>query len=94
MPCYHDEKGTVTICSPTWSKVRQPVLWCFNCKVNRRCLSLFQEWYGWTITCLTCGDSWADGEVLERPFQRGWRKEAVARAKELWERYKDKTLEE
>ena len=87
MPCYVNE--TMALCRPTWSKVRQPVIECFNCKVRRRCLARFQDWYGWTITCLTCGDSWQDGEMIERPFQRGWRKEAVARAKKFWREYKD-----
>jgi hypothetical protein len=32
-----------------------------------------QEWYGTMWTCLACGDQWADGELLERPFMRGWR---------------------
>ena len=71
MPCLSN--GTLTVCTPTWEEVRQPVIRCFNCKQPRRCLATFQEWYGWTITCLTCGDRWQDGEILPRPFARGWR---------------------
>lgn len=41
-------------------------------------------WYGPTITCCGCGDSWSDGEMLERPFRRGWRKESIGRAVRDW----------
>lgn len=50
----------------------------------RRFYVYFQAWYGGTWTCLGCGDSWADGERASRPFQRGWRKEAITRATEHW----------
>lgn len=45
-----------------------------------------QDWYGWTITCLGCGDSWADGEMLPRPFKPRWRTESIAEARQ---RYKE-----
>lgn len=35
--------------------------------------------------CTNCGDAWREGELLERPFRRGWRQEAIARAVNLWE---------
>ena len=41
-------------------------------------------WYGILWTCCGCGDSWADGEILPRPFQRGWRQKAVAEARRRW----------
>ena len=37
----------------------------------------FQEWYGWDVACLHCGESWGDGERIERPFAPGWRKRRV-----------------
>jgi len=46
----------------------------------RRMLGEFAAYYGWTITCLGCGDRWMDGERGERPFARGWRQESIARA--------------
>jgi hypothetical protein len=42
-------------------------------------------YYGPTITCLGCGDSWSCGEMLDRPFKRAWRKEAIAAAKRAWD---------
>lgn len=37
-------------------------------------------------TCTNCGDSWCEGSLQERPFQRGWRQEAINRAVKLWDR--------
>lgn len=39
------------------------------------------EWHGWDETCLRCGDSWSDGQLRQRPFERGWRKKSVASAR-------------
>lgn len=41
-------------------------------------------WYGPTLTCLGCGDAWTDGELHERPFQRGWRANSIAKAQRDW----------
>jgi len=35
------------------------------------------EWYGPSVTCLGCGESYQDGERCERPFARGWRKKSI-----------------
>ena len=53
---------------------------------RRRSYERFQHWYGWESTCLGCGDRWQDGEMGSRPFMRGWRKDAIARAKGHWDR--------
>lgn len=53
--------------------------------VRRRFAAHDALWYGPTWTCLGCGDSFGDGERLERPFKPRWRQEAKARARELWE---------
>jgi hypothetical protein len=42
-------------------------------------------YYGPTLTCLGCGDSWSCGERHERPFQRAWRTKAIASAKRAWD---------
>ena len=52
-----------------------------TCKRPRRTLAQFQEWYGWTITCAGCGDTWQDGERMERPFEPGWRRKAIEAAR-------------
>lgn len=59
---------------------------CPTCKTRRKMWGSFQEWYGTTWTCLTCGDEWADGERAERPFRRGWRAENIAAARRQAER--------
>ena len=43
-------------------------------------------WYGDDLTCLGCGDAWADGERYARPFARGWRQKQIARARADWDR--------
>lgn len=58
---------------------------CPTCKCRRRIAGVDRGlWYGIIWTCCACGDSWGDGEMLERPFRRGWRKEAIADARETW----------
>ena len=52
---------------------------------RRRFYVRFQHWYGAAWYCLGCGDRWQDGERGERPFMRGWRAEAIARAKRGWD---------
>ena len=90
MPCFVN--NTMSICVPTWGRVWQPVHECPTCKTKRRMLARYQEWYGTTFICLTCGDGWQDdGERLERPFARGWRVESVRRAREAWAAYKGRT---
>ena len=54
---------------------------CPTCQRQRRMLGAFAEWYGTTWTCAGCGDSWADGEQLERPFARGWRQRSIRHAR-------------
>ena len=52
---------------------------------RRRFYGRFQHWYGWEWYCLGCGDRWSDdGEMGSRPFERGWRVKAIAKAKGRW----------
>lgn len=57
------------------------ILNCWNCKKRRKMWGWFQEWYGWYVTCLGCGEQWADGEHIPRPFIPGWRKKNIEIAK-------------
>ena len=59
---------------------------CPTCGRRRRFYGTWAEWYGWTLTCLGCGDAWQDGERMERPFMRGWRADRIRRAKAGWSR--------
>lgn len=59
------------------------VIDCPTCKRLRRASAQFQEWYGWTIYCAGCGDSWQDGEMMERPFLPGWRRKSIEHARKV-----------
>lgn len=48
----------------------------------------WQEWYGFNTTCLRCGCEWADGEILPRPFEPGWRSVNIAAASALWRKHR------
>lgn len=87
MPCIPFkliDGGHGFMCKPTISRMNIGTHRCPTCKKSRRFLMVHEEWYGWTLTCLTCGDSWQDGELRERPFKRGWRLDAVLEAKRRW----------
>ena len=70
----------VHICWTDFTDNKITVQHCPTCKQDARFLCRFQEWYGWNVTCLQCGDSWNDGELSPRPFMRGWRKLAIEAA--------------
>lgn len=80
-------ESTLIICVPRVTKREIHTTRCPHCSkvrgkpTRRKFLYEYEEWYGWTETCLTCGDRWEDGELCPRPRERGWRKEAVKRAK-------------
>jgi hypothetical protein len=51
---------------------------------RRRIVGLDGGWWGVTWTCCGCGDSWQEDEYLPRPFERGWRQKAIAKARRHW----------
>lgn len=73
----------VHVCAPptTWGR---GILRCPTCRRRRRFVVFFQPWYGGTWTCCGCGDSFADGQRLPRPFRRGWRADATRDARARW----------
>jgi hypothetical protein len=74
------------ICNGGEKFERRAIQWCPVEKRRRRFYGYFQHWYGWSWHCLGCGDRWSgDGELGPRPFMRGWRKDAIARAKAGWD---------
>ncbi len=75
---------TIHISWTRFTITKMPVVYCWTCEKRRRALLQFQEWYGWTGTCLTCGEMWQDGEMLERPFRPRWRKDNIAAAWNAW----------
>ena len=65
---------------------------CIGCK-GRRSPHIVEDqnnWVGWWMTCLRCGEQWAGDEWMPRPFQRGWRKKNIENAKRLWRAYHPK----
>ena len=73
------------VCGSPVGVVRRKYLDCPVCERRTRFVIRFGgAWYGSTGTCCRCGDSWQDGEQGERPFARGWRKEAIAIAQQEW----------
>ena len=72
---------SIHICQPKVDFFKLSVRRCPTCRKRRRMLVEHFAWYGFTVTCLTCGDEWQDGERCMRPCERGWRPKAVARAK-------------
>lgn len=71
------------ICRPEeylWRQIRH----CPTCERRRRFVGREAIWYGTTVTCCGCGDSWTSGERHERPFMRDWRTRAIASARQTW----------
>jgi hypothetical protein len=75
--------GNVTVCRPP-RIVYRAITYCPTCRGRRRTVVRLALWYDPVVTCCGCGDSWAGGELVERPFMRGWRKQAVERAVRDW----------
>ncbi|WP_329308384.1 hypothetical protein [Streptomyces microflavus] len=74
---------TPVICRPSAFPIRR-ITSCPTCKQRRRMAGRDALWYGPTLTCCTCGDSWTCGEMHDRPFRRAWRTEAAAKARRTW----------
>lgn len=72
------------ICRPEEFPLRR-ILHCPTCKQRRRFGIRDAAWYGPRATCCHCGDTFGDGERLPRPCRRGWRTEAAAAAKQVWQ---------
>ena len=75
-----EDSVTIHICNPQPSQRKVVNKDCPICKASAPALCEFTDWYGWSDTCLGCGDSWQDGEMHDRPFARGWRKASIASA--------------
>jgi hypothetical protein len=87
MPCYQNAEHTLHICAPSVTLAKKYRRVCPNCKTRRTFVGFFYDWYGWTVTCLGCGDQWQDGEWMERPFCPGWRKQRIQTARDKWARW-------
>jgi hypothetical protein len=72
------------VCPPTMTRIEKRRRYCPTCQWRTTHLEEWREWYGWLLTCLACGDMWADGERLPRPFAPRWREQNIERAKKRW----------
>lgn len=65
--------------------LRKRYIRCPCCQCTTEMVVRYEAYYGLTTYCCRCGDSWQDGEMFPRPFQRGWRKAAIRRYRKLWD---------
>lgn len=59
---------------------------CPDCGRKSFFLAFFEDWYGWSTTCLCCGREWQNGEWMPLPFSRFARKNNIESAKARWRR--------
>jgi hypothetical protein len=57
---------------------------CPTCKRKTRKWGELEAYFGWFVTCTVCGEAWQDGEMLPRPFERGWRARQAEWARRLY----------
>lgn len=58
--------------------------YCWTCERRRRIVVLVAEWYSNIYYCTGCGDNWSEGIRARRPFARNWKRDAIAKHKEMW----------
>ncbi len=75
---------SVAFCRPATLPVRR-VQHCPTCGSVQDMAGILQLWYGVTVTCLGCGDTWTDGHMCERPFRRAWRDKSKTAAQKAWD---------
>lgn len=77
--------GEAVVCGVNEPLACRRLIYCPVCERRRRFVQVWGGvWYSDTLQCVACGDSWSDGELHERPFARGWRKKAIAKARHLY----------
>jgi hypothetical protein len=78
-----DERPVIHICC---TPLVRSAMYCDTCGRVRPMSGTFGIYYGWTLTCLACGDSYTSEHVgrQPRPFARNWRDKAISRAKCNW----------
>ena len=83
---------SVHICAPSPWRVRiRRLPWpCAGCNRQSFAVEADYEWYGPTIWCLRCGESYQESEggmEYSRPFARGWRAKSKEYARRFWRQY-------
>lgn len=65
--------------------LRKRYIRCPSCECTTEMVVRYEAWYGNTWYCCRCGDSWQEEGMNQRPFERGWRRKAIARHRALWD---------
>lgn len=76
----------IYICGPSDKLLRKRYLRCPMCQCITEHVTRDGGYWGYERHCCRCGDSWCDGELLERPFRPRWRRDSIASARRLWDR--------
>jgi hypothetical protein len=76
--------GTAIVCLPDNSNLRRRILRCPTCQCRTEMVVRAQSWFPVETMCTRCGDSWSDGDIDQRPFERGWRTRAVQAYRRMW----------
>lgn len=77
--------GGAIVCGPPPGVYYRKISHCPICERRRRTVIRWDgAWYGTTVYC-ACGDRWQDGELVPRPFRKGWRKEAQQSFRAMWD---------
>lgn len=76
---------SVHVCGPGLRNMRKRYRRCPSCECITEMVEQDGGYWGYMGMCCRCGDSWHDGEMLERPFRPGWRREAIAQHRQLWD---------
>ena len=58
MPCLTSPDGTLTVCSPAITRMRQRILYCPKCRQRRRVTMRFYEYYSPSATCTAPRRRW------------------------------------
>lgn len=83
MVCDFSTPGIV-ICGPPSGVYTRLMRECGECERRHRFIERWDgAWYGSTFYG-GCGDVWMDGEACGRPAEKGWRKRAQERFREMW----------
>ena len=77
--------GGVHVCRASDNYLRRRIIRWPVCERMREMVVRYEGWHGPTVMCTGCGDSWQDGELSYRPFERGWRKRSVEYYRRLWD---------
>ena len=77
--------GNAIVCGPPQGVYRRAMQKCPECNRMRRFIIRWDgAWYGSTFYC-ACGDAWQDDWRMPRPFRPGWREEAQAKFRAMWD---------